>query len=52
MQEPYMKGVANHLGPESCVGGGNAAGEALTGVHAGQVLSSEISSPVCRPCSD
>jgi len=52
MQEPYKEGIASHLGPESCAGGGNAAGEALTGVHAGQVLSSEISSSVCRPCSD
>ncbi len=52
MQEPYKKGVANHHGPESCAGGGNAAGEALTGLHAGQVLSSEITPSVCRPCPD
>ncbi len=52
MKEPYRKGLANHLGPESCAGGGNAAGEALTGVHAGQVLSSEITRSVCRPCPD
>jgi len=42
MREPYEEGLANHLGPESCAGGGDATGEALTGVHAGQVLSSEI----------
>jgi hypothetical protein len=42
MQEPHKEGVANHLDPESCAGGREAAGEALTGAHAGQPLSSEI----------
>jgi hypothetical protein len=42
MQEPYKEGLANHLDPESCAGGRKAAGEALTGAHAGQPLSSEI----------
>ena len=42
MKESYGKGPASHPGPESCVGIGNGAGEALTGVHAGQVLSCEI----------
>ncbi len=42
MREPYGEGPASHTGPESCVGRGNAAGEALTGVHAGQVFSCEI----------
>jgi len=42
MQEPHRKGVANRPDPESCAGEGNDAGEALTGAHAGQVLSSEI----------
>ena len=37
MKEPHRKGVANHSNPESCAGGGNIAGEALTGAHAGQV---------------
>jgi RNA-directed DNA polymerase len=37
-----MEGVASHHGPGSCVGGGNTAGEAWTGVRAGQPLSSEI----------
>ena len=50
MKEPYRKGVANRSNPESCAGGGNIAGEALTGAHAGQPLSSEIISPACRPC--
>ena len=42
MQESYRKGLASHPGPESCVRVGNGTGEALTGVHAGQVLSCEI----------
>jgi RNA-directed DNA polymerase len=42
MEESYGKGLASHPGPESCVGTGNSAGEALTGAHAGQVLSCEI----------
>ena len=44
MKESYRKGVANHPDPESCAGHGNTAGEALTGAHAGQLSSSEISS--------
>ena len=42
MQEPHKKGLANHLDPESCAGDREVAGEALTGAHAGQPLSSEI----------
>lgn len=49
MQEPYRKGVAIHPDSESCAGGGNIAGEALTGAHTGQPLSSEISLSACRP---
>jgi hypothetical protein len=52
MKEPYRKGVAIHLGPESCAGGGNTTGEALTGGNTGRVFSSEIKPPACRPCSD
>ncbi len=52
MKESYGKGLATHPGPESCAGGGNIAGEALTGAHAGQPLSSEISPSACRPCCD
>src|SRR5438552_9626431 len=44
MKEPHKKGLANHLDPESCAGGREVAGEALTGAHAGQPLSSEITS--------
>ena len=42
MKEPYVEGVANHDDPESCVGAREGAGEALTGAHAGRVLSREI----------
>jgi hypothetical protein len=42
MQEPHKKGLANHLDPQSCAGGREVVGEALTGAHAGQSLSSEI----------
>ena len=44
MKESYRKGLANHPGPESCEGSAKrkALLEALTGVYAGFVLSSEI----------
>src|SRR2546421_4887795 len=42
MKESYGKGVANHPGPESCVASRKATIEALTGAHAGWVLSCEI----------
>ena len=48
MQEPYGEGLASHTGPESCADGREAAGEALTGEDAGQVLSSEIT-PIGMP---
>jgi hypothetical protein len=41
MRESYGEGIADHTGPESCVGGREAAGEALTGAQAGPVLSRE-----------
>ncbi len=50
MKEPYEKGLASRLGPASCAGDGNIAGVAGTGVHAGQVLNSEIITSACRPC--
>jgi len=52
MQEPHKKGVAIHLGPESCADRREVVGEALTGGHAGQPLSSEITTSACRPCPD
>ena len=42
MEESYRKGLANHPVPESCTGSREAVGEALTGAHAGWVLSCEI----------
>lgn len=41
MQESYSEGLAIHTGPESCGYVGNGLFEALTGVHAGWVLSRE-----------
>jgi hypothetical protein len=41
MKESYVKGVANHNGPESCVERSNPLGEALTGETVGWVLSRE-----------
>ena len=35
MKESYIKGVANHDDPESCVGDREVVGEALTGARAG-----------------
>ena len=51
MKEPYRKGLASHPDPESCAGGREVSGEALTGAHAGQVLSSEITTLARRPSS-
>jgi hypothetical protein len=36
---PYDEGRASHIGPESCVSGREAWGEALTGETVGQALS-------------
>ena len=41
MKESHGEGLASHTGPESCVGGREAAGEALTGEGAGRVSSRE-----------
>jgi hypothetical protein len=48
MKEPHVEGVATHDDPESCAGARKGVGEALTGAHAGRVLSREIRSPGCR----
>ena len=45
MEVSYSEGLANHTGSESCVGVRKDAGEALTGVRAGWVLSREIHAP-------
>jgi len=42
MQEPHRKGVAIHPDLESCMASREATIEALTGAHAGRVLSCEI----------
>ena len=42
MEESHGKDLASHPDPESCAGGREAAGEALTGAHAGQPSSREI----------
>ena len=46
MQESYVEGLATHIGPESCVSVRKDAGEALTGVRAGRVLSRENHAPL------
>ena len=43
MRELYNEDPANHVGPESCVGDPRGRSEALTGVHAGRLLSLENS---------
>ena len=48
--EPHSEGVANHADLESCAGGGDAAGEALTEALAGRPLSREILRFGRRPC--
>ncbi len=48
MKESYGEGLAPRTGPESCVGGREAEGEALTGGHTGQPSSGEIK-PSGRP---
>jgi RNA-directed DNA polymerase len=42
MKESYVKGLANHNGPESCGGARKGKAEALTGERAGRVLSREM----------
>ena len=55
MEESYGEGVASHTGPELCGVSREAAFEALVGVHAGRVLSPEISEsgvPTLSPCAE
>src|SRR5262245_47336747 len=42
MKGSYVKGFANHNGPESCDGARKGKAEALSGERAGMVLSREI----------
>jgi hypothetical protein len=49
MEELYAEGLASHGGPESCAGVREGAGEALTGVHAGEAIEPRnVCSPGCR----
>ena len=50
MQEPHSESLANYADLESCAGGGDIAGEALTGALAGRLSSREIPLFGCRPC--
>jgi hypothetical protein len=52
MKESHDEGLASHIEPESCVGSRKTAGEALTGAHAGQVLSCETASGAPTPLSE
>ena len=49
MKVRNVEGLANHNGPESCGGAGNCVGEALTGEHAGRVLSREMETHIEVP---
>ena len=42
MKEPYGEGLASHTGSESCAHSRKAGSEALTGAHAGGVLSRDM----------
>ena len=45
MKEPYIEGVANHDGPELCVGDPQGSSEALAGVRAGRAIEPRNASP-------
>jgi len=51
MRESYKEDLANHFGLELYADGGNIMGVATTEVHAGKLLSSEITHTECRHCS-
>ena len=42
MKESYSEGLANYIGPESCLDDPRGRGEALTGESIGGLLNSEI----------
>lgn len=52
MKESHDEGIASHIGPESCVNGREAVGEALTGARAGRAIESRkrLSSECRRTC--
>lgn len=49
MKVPYMKDLASHHGPESCLDAPQGRREALTGESVSMVLSSEIMTFGSRP---
>jgi hypothetical protein len=38
----YIEGLANHIGPESCIGVRKGDGEALTGERTGWLLTAKL----------
>ena len=52
MKESYREGLASRSGLEPYAGDGDVAGVASARGNAGQPLSSEIITSVCRSCSD
>ena len=52
MKESYREDVASHSGLEPYAGDGDVAGVASARGNAGQPLSSEIITSVCRSCPD
>ena len=52
MKESYRENLASYSGLEPYAGDGNVAGVASARGNAGQPLSSEIITSVCRSCSD
>ena len=46
MKVSYVKGLANHNGPESCGAAREGGVEALTGGRTGRILSREINAPL------
>ena len=51
MKEPHSESLANYADLESCAGGGDIAGEALTEAPAGWVSSREITRLGRRRCA-
>jgi hypothetical protein len=51
MKEPYGEGLASHTGSESCAHSRKAGREALTGAHAGGVLSRDMLKKIRVPTS-
>jgi len=49
MKESYGESLASHTNPESCVAARKGVSEALTGAHAGRVLSREIHQQIGVP---